>query len=214
LLVGSFKPIPKDYLCGMALKKFPKKLIGYLFRGMLLTIPLAVTVYVLVSVFVTVDHIIPSTVFGPEIPGLGILFLLAIFLVLGWLGGTFIAQPLIKYFNRLLDQVPLIKTIYNSVKDLLSAFVGEKKSFNVPVIIRLHEQYEIEQIGFITSEDLSPLGEGPEKVAVYIPYSYSFAGNLFIVPKKNIRVLPHKAPEIMKFIVSGGVSELEHSKPH
>lgn len=196
------------------LKKIARKLLAYLLRGMLLTVPLAVTIYVLVTLFVKIDHIVPSQLYGRNLPGLGIVILLGFFVLLGWLGGTFIAQPIIKYFNRILDQVPLIKTVYNSVKDLLSAFVGQKKSFNVPVLVKLHEQYELEQIGFITSEDLSPLGIGPEKVAVYLPYSYSFAGGLYIVPRKNIRPIDHTAPEIMKFIVSGGVSELEKPRTH
>ncbi len=193
----------------MTLNKIGRRLLAYLFRGILLSVPLAVTVYIVYTVFVAVDHIVPQTVYGKSIPGLGIVTLLAIFVVLGWLGGTFLAQPLIKYFKRLLDQVPLIKTLYNSVKDFLSAFVGQKKSFNLPVLVRMKSDHEVMQLGFITSEDLSVIGLDESMVAVYIPMSFSVAGNIYVVPRKNMTLLDVTAPEVMKFIVSGGVSALD-----
>ncbi len=195
------------------LNKITRRLLAYLFRGMLISVPLAVTIYVIYSTFNAIDHLIPTKIYGKEIPGIGFLFLAGIFIVLGWLGGTFIAQPIIKYFNRLLNQVPLVKTLYNSVKDMLSAFVGQKKSFNIPVLVRLHEQYEVEQLGFVTAEDLSTMGIEGDKVAVYMPYSYSVAGVVYIVPRKNIKVINHRAPDVMKFILSGGVSAFEKHKP-
>ncbi len=198
----------------MSLNQFSRRLLGYLFRGILLAVPLAVTIYVLYSVFVTVDHVVPSEVFGRQIPGLGILTLLVTFVLLGWLGGTFLAQPFIIYFNRLLDTIPLVKTLYNSIKDFLSAFVGQKKSFNVPVLVRLKDNTEIEQMGFITAEDLSALGISSEKVAVYIPMSYSIAGHVYIIPRKNVTIIDARAPEVMKFIVSGGVTKIETSNEH
>lgn len=194
----------------MILNKIGRKILGYLFRGILLSVPLAVTLYIVYRTFDAVDHIVPQKINGREIPGLGIVTLLVAFITLGWIGGTIIAQPLIKYFNRLLDQVPLIKTLYNSVKDFLSAFVGQKKSFNVPVLVKMSAEEEVEQFGFITSEDLTPFGLDKSKVAVYIPMSFSVAGNIYIIPRKNLKVLDVKAPDVMKFIVSGGVSSMEN----
>ncbi len=193
----------------MTLNKIGRKLLAYLFRGILLSVPLAVTVYIMYSAFVAVDHIVPQNIFGREIPGLGIIILLTGFVILGSLGGSILVQPLIKYFNRLLDQVPLIKTLYTSIKDFLSAFVGQKKSFNIPVMVKMDENLDVEQLGFITTEDLSPLGLDSSRVAVYIPMSFSVAGNIFIVPRKNVTILNAKAQDVMKFIVSGGVSSLE-----
>ena len=67
----------------------------------------------------------------------------------------------------------------------------------------------LEKLGFITQEDLSKLGiEG--KVAVYLPHSYNFSGNLFIVPSQNVIILKSaSSADVMKFIVSGGVTEIE-----
>lgn len=185
-------------------KEVAELFAGYFFRGILLTVPLALTVYILVSAFEYIDGI-----FGFEEKGLGIITFVVALTALGFLGSTFIAQPILKYFTSLLDRIPLIKTIYSSIKDLLSAFVGQKKGFNKPVLIRVTEAYEVERIGFITDESLESLDAGEGKIAVYLPHSYAFSGNVFIVPKKNVSPINAKSADVMKYIVSGGISSFD-----
>ncbi len=82
----------------------------------------------------------------------------------------------------------------------------DKKKFNTTVIVKLTE--EISRLGFITQDDLSIIGE-QDLVAIYMPHSYNFSGNCFLVPRKNVRILDNvNSTDVMKFIVSGGVSEL------
>jgi uncharacterized membrane protein len=109
----------------------------------------------------------------------------------------------------MIDKAPLVKLIYSSVKDLVEAFVGEKRRFNKPVLVRLEKDSQINRIGFITKEDLSEIGLEKEMVAVYLPFSYSFAGELIILPRENIRTLDTSGTEAMKFIISGGVTVLK-----
>jgi uncharacterized membrane protein len=90
--------------------------------------------------------------------------------------------------------------------------VGEKKRFNKPVLVRLTRSADIEKLGFITSEDLSELGIEKGRIAVYLPHSYNFSGNLYIVPVENVTLLDANASEVMKFIVSGGVTDLDVAK--
>ena len=182
-----------------------KRLLNYFFRGIILTVPLALTIYLIYYVFVAVDSLFAHW-FEFDSPGLGILTVLGLLTVIGFLGTTFIAQPILNWFSKLLAKAPLIKTIYDAIKDLLSAFVGQKKSFNQPVIVKLTENADLERLGFITEEDLSKFGLGEEKVAVYFPHSYNFSGNLFIVPRKNVKPINAKSADLMKFIVSAGVS--------
>lgn len=178
-----------------------KKLLGYFFRGALLTVPLAATLYVIYKIFEIIDGILPF-----DIPGLGLLTLVVFLTVVGYAGVYIIGQPLILYFQRLLAKVPLIKTIYTSIKDLLSAFVGKEKRFDRPVLVKLNKDSNVEAFGFITREDLKSLGIESDKVAVYLPHSYAFSGNLFIVPKENVRTINASSADVMKFIVSGGVA--------
>ncbi|MEM9050583.1 MAG: DUF502 domain-containing protein [Bacteroidota bacterium] len=180
-----------------------KAILGYFFRGLLLVVPITVIVYIVYQLFVFLDRIIPT-----DIPGLGILILLAGITVLGFFGSTFIAEPIYKRANKILDRVPLIKTIYTAITDLLSAFVGQKKSFSKPVLVKLNRESEIEKPGFITNEDLSTLNIKTGKIAVYLPHSYNFSGNIFIVPIENVTPVDANTAEFMKFIVSGGVTDL------
>jgi len=68
---------------------------------------------------------------------------------------------------------------------------------------------EVERIGFITQTDLTELGISEGKIGVYIPFSYAVTGNLIIVPKKNVTPIKGKASDVMKFIISGGVTTIE-----
>jgi uncharacterized membrane protein len=97
--------------------------------------------------------------------------------------------------------------IYSSVKDLISAFVGEKKKFNKPVLVTINKENQLHRIGFITQDDLSSLGL-KEMVVVYFPQSYAVAGDHFVVPKENVKILEIPGTVAMKFIISGGVSGL------
>ncbi len=181
-----------------------RRILGYFLQGLLFFTPVAVTIYVLVLLFQLLDGIIPF-----DFPGLGFLVMVSGITLLGVLGNTIFAKPVYTYFQKVLDRAPLIKTIYNAVADLMSAFVGKKKTFNQPVMVRLSKEYDLEKPGFLTLEDVTHLGSGEDKVAVYLPHSYAWSGNVFIVPKENVRLIDVKSADFMKFIVSAGVSNTE-----
>jgi uncharacterized membrane protein len=108
-----------------------------------------------------------------------------------------------------MDKTPGVKFIYSSVKDMLEAFVGDKKKFTEPVLVEMTSS-GIMKIGFVTKTDLSDLGSDKnlkDYVGVYFPHSYNFSGNLFIVPKSKLVVLKGKNSDLMKMVVSGGVTE-------
>ena len=98
-----------------------KKVLGYFLQGLLYTLPISATIYVVYKAIVLIDGILPI-----KIPGLGIIILVVSILLIGFLGGALISSRILK-LEKILDRVPLIKIIYTSVKDLLSAFVGKKK---------------------------------------------------------------------------------------
>ena len=183
-----------------------KRLFAFFLRGLVFTMPIGLTAYIIYYLLKIIDRIIPT-----NIPGLGFIILIVSITLLGWLGTTIIAQPIVNYVKKLLDKVPLIKIIYSSINDLLSAFVGNKKRFNKPVLVKMNKDADIEKLGFITQEDLSVLGISKEKIAVYLPHSFNFSGNLFIVPKENITVIDASSADMMKFIVSGGITDIGHS---
>ncbi len=185
-----------------------KRLLRYFFQGLLYVVPIAVTIYVVISVFRFFDGFFDDVI--PEkIPGLGILILLVAITVAGYIGSRFISTTVLSFVDEQVEKVPLVKLIYGSVKDLISAFVGEKQRFGKPVMVKMNELSEVYKLGFITQKDLTELNIQSGFVAVYFPHSYAFSGNLFIVPEKNVRELEAPSSEIMKFIVSGGVTEVD-----
>ncbi len=181
--------------------------LKYFFRGLLYAAPVTITIYIIVELFKFFDGLIPV---GINVPGFLNLILIVVITFLGVVGSSIILEPLKAQFNHLLDKLPLLKTIYTSVKDLLSAFVGQKKSFDKPVLVKISKDSNLEKLGFITTNDLSKLGVTNDKIGVYMPHSYAFSGNFFIVSASQVTPVKNvNSTDFMKFIVSGGVTHLD-----
>lgn len=177
-----------------------KKLTRYFFEGLLFLVPLVVTLYVLWVVFKKIDGL-----FQFSLPGLGLLVTLATITTVGFIASNFFTRWIILIVDNLFRRVPLVKMIYSALKDLVAAFVGDKKSFQQPVMIELMPGSNVLVLGFITQESLQQFGM-TDSVAVYLPQSYNFAGNLIIVPKNQVTPLTVDSGQVMAFIVSGGIT--------
>ncbi len=185
-----------------------KKLFRYFLQGLLYIAPVAITAYIIYLIFTFVDGLLQTILedfLGRSIPGLGVLIIILFLILIGFLGQTIIARPLKKLFNEILQRVPLLRVIYSALNDLFSAFVGTEKKFNQPVLVLVNPVSNLEKLGFLTEEDLSLLNI-KDKVAVYFPHSYNFSGELFIVPSDSITHVDINPAEVMKFIVSAGIS--------
>ncbi len=182
---------------------FLKTLIKYFLQGLFYLVPIGVTVYLIIWLVVKIDGII-----NLDFPGLGLIAILVGITVIGFLGSHFFVSYL-RPLDRAMEKTPLIKLVYTSMKDMMSAFVGKKKQFKTPVLVTMGEGLEIERMGFITKDDLSDMGISNDKAAVYFPFSYGINGQVMIVPKKNITIIHASSSDVMKFIVSGGVTNVE-----
>jgi uncharacterized membrane protein len=180
--------------------QFVRKLITYFGRGLLAMAPLGLTIYIIYSIFVWVDGLVPI-----DIPGIGFLIVTVIILGSGVLISTVVPQSLGGLFEGSIRHLPLVSLIYFSVKDLISAFVGDKKKFNQPVLVTMNHASDIRKVGFLTQTDLSNLGL-TDSVMVYCPHSYAFSGELYVVPASSVKLLNIAPTDAMKLIVSGGVS--------
>ena len=192
-----------------------KKLVNYFLQGLLFVVPIAVTIYVVIKAVVWLDNLLPVKVPIPVpgaesfyLPGLGILLIASIITAAGYIGTRFVRNPVFAIFEGLIERTPLLKLIYSSVKDLIEAFVGEKKRFTQPVLVTMNNNPIVQRIGFITENDLTELGLGKNKMAVYLPFSYGFNGQLVIVESENVEKLDASGTEMMKFVISGGVTDI------
>ncbi len=183
-----------------------KRLVRYFLKGLLFLVPLVATIYFVYFVFIKIDSILPF-----DIPGLGFVAIILTITMVGMIASNFLTRRLVSWVDNVFTRLPLVKMIYTSIKDLINAFVGDKKSFNKPVLVTLAPGGNIQVIGFVTRESLDNLGLS-EHVAVYLPQSYNFAGNLIIVPKEQVSPVSADSGDVMAFIVSGGITHSEHRK--
>ena len=177
-----------------------KKISQYFLQGLLFLIPLFVTLYVIYWIFIKIDRLLDLPV-----PGLGFVVTIVFITLIGFIASNFLTRNIVHLVDKVFARLPLVKMIYTSIRDLVNAFVGDKKSFNKPVQVAVDRENNIKILGFATRDSLETIGiKG--SMAVYVPQSYNFAGNLIIVKKEQVIPLETDPGEVMKLIVSGGVS--------
>src|SRR6186713_294654 len=203
-----------------------KKIIQYFLQGLLIIAPLAITIYAIYWVISTVDGWVPifreavrdaqGNVVSYEVKnyGLGFLVILVAIITIGYLSSFFIQSKLFNLFDHWLEKTPGIKFIYTSTRDFFEAFAGDKKRFNKAVLANVFSE-EVWVVGFLTDEEMQKFEMGADKVAVYVPQAYNFAGQLYILPREKVRKINKiTAGEAMKYSVTGGVVDLDAERRH
>ena len=179
------------------------RLLNYFLRGLVVVVPLALTVYVCVEIFSTIDSWL-----GLPIRGVGFLLTLVLITLVGALASSIVTRSLLGTVDRLFDRLPFVRLLYSSAKDMLNAFVGEKRRFDKPVLVSLSADGSLKVLAFLTSDSLASLGVA-DHVTVYMPQSYGFAGHILVVPADRVQRIDADAAEVMAFIISGGVTQVE-----
>jgi uncharacterized membrane protein len=180
-----------------------RRLLNYFLRGLALIAPAAITIYVCWRVFTGIDRLL-----GLSVPGLGFVITIALITLVGFVASNLLARTLLAGVEAIFTRLPFVRLLYTSSRDLFGAFVGEKRRFDKPVLVTLLPQSPARWLGFITRESLAELGLATD-VAVYLPQSYNFAGQLLVLPSSALTPLDAASSEVMAFIVSGGVTGLK-----
>jgi len=179
------------------------RLLNYFLRGLVVVVPLALTVYVCVLIFTTIDSWL-----GLRVRGVGFLLALVLITMVGALASSLVTRSLLGAVDNLFDRLPFVRLLYSSAKDMLNAFVGEKRRFDKPALVSLSADGAVKVLAFLTSESLKSLGVAGH-VTVYMPQSYGFAGHILVVPADRVQRIDADAAEVMAFIISGGVTQME-----
>ena len=201
-----------------------KKIIQYFLQGLLIIAPLAITIYAIYWVVSTVDSWVPifreavkdanGNTTGYEVKnyGLGFLIILVFIIIVGYLSSFFIQSRLFNLFDHWLEKTPGIKFIYTSTRDFFEAFAGDKKRFNKSVLANVFSE-DVWVVGFLTDEEMDKFELGADKVAVYVPQAYNFAGQLYILPRSKVKKIDKiSSGDSMKYAVTGGVVDLTDEK--
>lgn len=187
-------------------ESFPARLARYFGRGLLVFVPVVGTLYTIWIVLAYLDGVI-----GLPIPGLGLLVTLLSIVLIGFLLSNVVGQAALAAFEHGIQALPVVSLLYRSLKDLLGAFVGDKKSFDRPAMVSLDAEGRVRVFGFVTCDEFDdPSLKG--MCSIYLPQAYNFAGNILIVPKRAIQPVDADPAQFMAFIVSGGVSAMDGAR--
>ncbi|CUA81622.1 MULTISPECIES: DUF502 domain-containing protein [Gulbenkiania] len=190
---------------------------GYLVTGLLIWLPLAITFWVLNLIVGTLDQTLnllprewqPQQVFGFTVPGLGVVLAVLILLGTGMLAANVFGQRLVRLWHAILSRTPVVKTIYNSVKQVSDTLLSDSgQAFRQALLVRFPHQ-DAWTVAFQTgtpSRQISAAIGEDELVSVYVPTTPNpTSGYFIIVPRRDTRELDMSVDEALKYVISMGV---------
>jgi uncharacterized membrane protein len=187
----------------------------YLIAGLLVWVPLGITIWVLHFLLSTLDqtlHLLPESIrpdqYGVRIPGLGVLLAFAILLLTGVLAANFFGQRLIRFWESILGRIPFVKSIYSSVKQVSDTLLSDSgNAFRKALLVEFpHENSWT--IAFLTGTPASAIARhlGDDHVSVYVPTTPNPTSGYFVIlPRSRVRDLDMSVEDALKYIVSMGV---------
>jgi uncharacterized membrane protein len=189
--------------------------IGKLFlQGLIAVLPVAVTIYVLYWLASSAESLLGGAIKSVisedlYVPGMGVLAGLLVILGAGILLRVWVFRRIFRWGERVLGKIPLIKSLYGSIRDLMGFFDStKKKDFDKVVMVDLADT-GVRLMGLVTREDFSTLPEGigsDETVAVYVPMSYQIGGYTVIVRKSKVEPVDMSIEQAMRFTLTAALS--------
>ncbi|BEV73451.1 MULTISPECIES: DUF502 domain-containing protein [unclassified Paludibacterium] len=199
------------------MKPIKMTLKGYLVTGLLLWLPLAVTLWVLNLIVGTLDQTLnllptawrPEHLFGVNIPGFGVVFAVLVLLGTGMLTANVLGQRLLMFWHGVISRTPVVKSIYNSVKQVSDTLLSDSgQAFRRALLVRFPHQ-DAWTVAFQTGKpaaNLVPLLGEDEYISVYVPTTPNPTSGYFImVAKKDTRELDMSVDDALKYVISMGV---------
>jgi len=190
-----------------------RKLWNAMVRGLVVVLPMALTAWLLWWLGTSVESLLHQVIilFVPEDeyrPGMGIVAAVLLLIAAGTLVNAFIVRRLLAAWERLMDRIPIVKSVYGAVRDFVQMLPasGERRELRRVVLVRFGDAAVI---GFVTRDDAGELGLGPAgdgAVAVYFPMSYQIGGYTLLVPRARVEPLDLPIESAMRMVLTGGMS--------
>ena len=193
-----------------------KNLNQIFFKGLIVVLPITLTFYLLYWASLKMESLFGSGLkwwMGKElyIPGLGILVTVVFVFLVGLLMSNFITRRFFAWFTQILERVPLIKAIYNPLKDLMALIPGrsnDNKKLQKVVLVQL-DTLGVEVMGLVTREDLVEIPGAQNRIAVYVPFSYMLGGMTYIVPRDKVKKIDIPVDQALKLSVTAWIRASE-----
>ena len=193
------------------------RLRRYLLTGIVVTAPIAITIYLTYIFFSFIDKhvgkIIPELWYqGPygttTVPGLGVVIAVLFFITIGWLATNFLGKLIIGFYEYVLDRMPVIRTIYGATKQLFETIMASQSSAFREAVMLEYPRKGVWSIGFVTGRSEGEVQEltKEETINVFVPTTPNpTSGYLLFVPKKELKYLDMTVEEAVKLVVSAGI---------
>ena len=190
------------------------------FKGLIVVLPITLTFYLLFWASINIESLFGSglrMLMGHElyIPGLGILLTIVFIFLVGLLVNNYVTGRIFTWLTQSLEKIPLIKVIYNPLKDLMALIPGRGNEKTRPqrVVLVQMDHFGGETLGLVTREELDELGAaGQGKVSVYIPFSYMLGGMTVIVPKEKTKIVNIPVDQALKLSVTAWIKASEEPR--
>jgi len=177
-----------------------RMLVRSFLNGLIFLGPVALTVYICYQAFVWVDGWL-----NLSIPGAGFVLTVALVTLLGYVASSVFASSALDIVDGLFARLPFVRLVYSALRDVFGAVAGDQRRFTTPVLVETIAGSGIRVMGFVTQPSLEVFGLA-DQVAVYFPFSYSFAGQPLIVPRERLVPVHARPADVLAFIVSGGIA--------
>lgn len=185
----------------------------YFITGLLIWIPLVITIWVITLLIGTLESVVPAfltsqSLFGHRIPGFQLLLVLVVVLLTGLLGANFIGRAMVDRWEQLLGRIPLVRSIYHSVKQVSDTVLAPNgQAFRNAVLVQ-YPRHGSWTIAFLTGAPSGEVAEtlGEDFVSVYVPTTPNPTSGFFLMmPRADVRMLDMTVDAALKYIVSMGV---------
>ncbi|MDK2855808.1 MAG: hypothetical protein PWQ86_1021 [Bacillota bacterium] len=182
-----------------------RRLRTYFFTGLIIVLPFLLTLYFLWLVFGFVDGLIGPVlelVLGHKIPGVGLVLTVGLILGTGVLATNYLGRRLLGWGERLFIRLPLVRSVYQTLKQVVQAVFSEKQKAFQQVVLVEYPRKGVYSLAFLTGNK----EEAGEMVTAFVPTTPNpTSGFLLLVPKEEVKYLNMSVEDGFKLIVSGGV---------
>jgi len=195
-----------------------KSVWNILFKGLAAVLPVGITIYLIYWLGVSIEKVLrPIILFAvPENyywPGMGLVVGLVLLFFVGLAVNAWIVQRLIRIGERLLKQIPLVKSIYSALSDFMEYFTATRQQKDLKNVV-LVTFNNVRLIGFLTNEkvnEIPALANSEELVSVYLPMSYQIGGYTIYIPSSQIKRIDMSVEDAMRLVLTAGLSKQKTS---
>jgi uncharacterized membrane protein len=188
------------------------------FKGLIVVLPITLTFYLLYWASINIESLFASIirlVLGQDlyIPGLGIVVTIIFVLCVGLLVNNYFTGRIFSWITQSLEKIPLIKAIYNPLKDLMALIPGRSNEKDKPqrvVLVQL-DHLGVEVMGLVTRESLDEIKD-MSKVSVYVPFSYMLGGMTLIVSRDKMKIVDIPVDQALKLSVTAWIKAQEDGR--